>query len=87
MYDWKGRWIEEPDDDSPMLRRHCVSCGAFLPKEPKTVEVIEPVDWEYQYDDQGELVGILVLSERKVFDWEWHCTRCGHDHDADDMYY
>lgn len=85
MYDWKGCWIE-PDDDVPVLRRHCIRCGAFLPKEPKTVTKIVPVDWEYVYE-QNELVGRIILSERQEEDWIWTCSRCQCQHDADEMFH
>lgn len=85
MYDWRGAWIEG-GHDPPVLRRRCIRCGAFLPKEPRIVESIVPVDWEYVYE-QNELVGILVLSEKKEQEPVWTCSRCGCKHDADDMFH
>ncbi|HEY7420038.1 MAG TPA: hypothetical protein VH593_32970 [Ktedonobacteraceae bacterium] len=84
-YDWRGRLLDEPDDDKPELRRHCAKCGAFLAKQPETHVRMTPTDWDYTYDGQGEVSGVIVRQEEQEIEAVWTCTRCGYEHDADEM--
>jgi hypothetical protein len=85
MYDWKGRWIEE-DDDAPTLRRHCITCGAFLPTRPEETAKAIPSEWATAYDEQGEIIAITILNVQKETEWTWDCKKCGREHDSDEMY-
>ncbi len=84
-YDWQGRLLDEPDDDEPILRRHCVKCGAFLPKAPKEVKRMVPAEWDYTYEN-GEVSGIVVHREEVEIDCSWDCKKCGYSHDCYEMY-
>jgi len=86
MYDWRGRIVDEPDNDIPQIRRHCAKCGAFLPVKPEEASRMVPSQWEYTYDGEGNTIGITVLEEEKETDYLWTCTRCKHQHDSDEMY-
>lgn len=85
QYDWKGRLIDEPDDGEPTQRRHCSKCGGFLSKEPQEVTRDVPVDWDYTYE-QGEVSGYVVHRTEQEIEPIWACKKCGHEHDADEMY-
>jgi hypothetical protein len=84
-YDWKGRLIDD-DDEPPILRRHCIKCGAFLPKDPKEVSTVVPLEWENTYNEHGEVIAVSILKEGKEVDHTWPCKKCGREHDGDEMY-
>lgn len=84
-YDWRGRLLDEPDDDEPKLRRHCTKCGAFLPKNPEEITRMIPVEWDYTYK-QGEISGIVIHREEQERNYVWICKKCSNEHDTDEMY-
>lgn len=84
-YDWKGCLLDDPDDDMPTLRRHCIKCGAFLQRKPEEITRMVPTDWDYTYE-QGEISGIVIHREEQEVDAIWTCKKCNHEHDSEEMY-
>lgn len=86
-YDAHGRLLDDYDPcDEPVLRRHCLYCGGFLPKCPEERINIVPLDWEYAYHENNEVIGIIVHSEMLERFYVWVCQKCRKEYEACEMY-
>ena len=83
MDDWKGRFIEEDDPPEP-TQPHCPDCGAFLSWKPAGLTPrLVYADIQQVFNEQGDVIDVIVRSE----EWEdveyWRCKKCGKSHSVE----